>query len=156
MVLFDIAVLTALMYASGGLESGLGVVILISVAAGAILVTGRASAFIAAFATIAILYEEAYLALSQDAYIGNFFQAGVLGAAYFATAIAIESLSSRLRRSEILSTTRAAEIASLELVNRSIIRGLTSASPIPIKWRSWRLHGTMAGYLMPVQIQSNT
>jgi two-component system sensor histidine kinase PilS (NtrC family) len=121
-VLFDIAVLTALMYASGGLESGLGVMILISVAAGAILVTGRTSAFIAAFATIAILYEEAYLALSQDAYIGNFFQAGVLGAAYFATAIAIESLSSRLRRSEILSTTRAAEIASLELVNRSIIQ----------------------------------
>ena len=121
-VLFDITVLTVLMYASGGLESGLGVVILISVAAGAILVTGRASAFIAAFATIAILYEEAYLALSADTHQGDFFQAGVLGATYFATAIAIESLSSRLRRSEILSMTRAAEITSLELVNRSIIQ----------------------------------
>ena len=121
-VLFDIAVLAALMYTSGGLESGLGVVILISVAGGAILVSGRASAFIAAFATIAILYEEFYLTLSADAYQGDFFQAGVLGAAYFATAIAIESLSSRLRRSELLSMTRASEIASLELVNRSIIQ----------------------------------
>ena len=121
-VLFDIAVLTALMYTSGGLDSGLGVVILISVAGGAILVSGRASAFIAAFATIAILYEEFYLTLSADAHQGDFFQAGVLGAAYFATAIAIESLSSRLRRSEILSMTRASEIASLELVNRSIIQ----------------------------------
>jgi two-component system sensor histidine kinase PilS (NtrC family) len=121
-VLFDIAVLTAVMYTSGGLESGLGVVILMSVAAGAILVSGRASAFIAAFATIAILYEEFYLGFTADTYQVDFFQAGVLGATYFATALAIESLSSRLRRSEFLSMARAAEIASLELVNRSIIQ----------------------------------
>lgn len=132
-VLFDITVLCVLMYASGGVDSGLGVVVLMSVAAGAILVSGRASAFLAAYATIAILFTEFYLALRISGYPGDFFQAGVLGATCFGAAIAIESLSSRLRRSEILSLTRAAEIASLERVNRSIIQrmrtGIIVVSP---------------------------
>ena len=44
-VLFDIAALAWLMYLSGGVGSGLGVVILVAVAAGSVLVTGRVSAF---------------------------------------------------------------------------------------------------------------
>ncbi len=75
------------MYLSGGVGSGLGVVILVAVAAGAVLVTGRASAFLAAVATIAVLYEEFYVSLAPPDYGSDYFQAGVLGAIYFATSI---------------------------------------------------------------------
>ena len=121
-VLFDITALAWLMYLSGGVGSGLGVVILVAVAAGAVLVTGRVSAFLAAVATIIVLYEEFYVSLVPPDYRSDYFQAGVLGAIYFATSIAIQSLSSRLRRTEITSLSRAAEVADLERVNRSIIQ----------------------------------
>jgi two-component system sensor histidine kinase PilS (NtrC family) len=122
LVLFDIGALTWLMYLSGGVGSGLGVVILVAVAAGAVLVTRRASAFLAAIATIAVLYEEFYVSLVPPDYRSDYFQAGVLGAIYFATSIAIQTLSARLRRTEITSLSRAAEVADLERVNRSIIQ----------------------------------
>ncbi len=121
-VLFDIAALTWLMYLSGGVGSGLGVVILVAVAAGSVLVTGRVSAFIAAVATIVVLYEEFYVSLVPPDYRSDYFQAGVLGAIYFATSFAIQTLSARLRRTELTSMSRAAEVADLERVNRSIIQ----------------------------------
>ncbi len=119
-VLVDIVVLTILMYLSSGVASGLGVVILVSVAVGAILVTGRISTAIAAAAAIAVLYEEFYLSLTPP-YDNDFFQAGVLGALYLLSSISIQVLSNRLRKSEISSMTSAAEAADLERVNRSII-----------------------------------
>jgi two-component system, NtrC family, sensor histidine kinase PilS len=121
-VLYDIGALTWLMYLSGGVGSGVGVVILVAVAAGAVLVTGRVSTFLAAIATIAVLYQEFLQSLLPPDYRSDYFQAGIFGAIYFAAAIAIESLSSRLRRSEITSLSRAAEVADLERVNRSIIQ----------------------------------
>ncbi len=121
-VLFDISTLAWLMYLSGGVGSGLGVVILVAVAAGSVLVTGRVSAFIAAVASIGVLYEEFYVSLMPPDYRSDYFQAGILGAIYFATSIAIQTLSSRLRRTEITSLSRAAEVADLERVNRSIIQ----------------------------------
>jgi two-component system sensor histidine kinase PilS (NtrC family) len=121
-VLYDIGALTWLMYLSGGIGSGVGVVILVAVAAGAVLVTGRASSFIAAMATIAVLYEEFLVSLLPPDYHSDYFQAGIFGATYFATAIAIQTLSMRLRRTEITSLSRAAEVADLERVNRSIIQ----------------------------------
>lgn len=121
-VLFDVTALAWLMYLSGGVSSGLGVVILVAVAAGAVLVTGRVSVFLAAVATIIVLYEEFYVSLVPPDYRSDYFQAGVLGATYFATSIAIQSLSTRLRRTEITSLSRAAEVADLERVNRSIIQ----------------------------------
>jgi two-component system sensor histidine kinase PilS (NtrC family) len=121
-VLYDIGALTWLMYLSGGIGSGVGVVILVAVAAGAVLVTGRASSFIAAIATIAVLYEEFLVSLLPPDYHSDYFQAGIFGTTYFAAAIAIQTLSSRLRRTEITSLSRAAEVADLERVNRSIIQ----------------------------------
>ena len=121
-VLYDISTLAWLMYLSGGVGSGLGVVILVAVAAGSVLVTGRVSAFIAAVASIVVLYEEFYVSLMPPDYRSDYFQAGILGAIYFATAFAIQTLSARLRRTEITSLSRAAEVADLERVNRSIIQ----------------------------------
>jgi two-component system sensor histidine kinase PilS (NtrC family) len=122
MVLYDIGALTWLMYLSDGVGSGIGVVILVAVAAGAVLLTGRVSAFVAAIATIAVLYEEFLVSFAPPDYRSDYFQAGILGVIYFATAIAIQSLSQRLRQTEITSLTRAAEVADLERVNRSIIQ----------------------------------
>jgi two-component system, NtrC family, sensor histidine kinase PilS len=121
-VVVDIFMLTVLMYASGGVASGLGVLILVSVAAQAILVAGRRATLAPALATLAVLYEEFYLALSAPQLHDDYFQAGVLGALYFTASLAIQYLSRRIRDKDIETLTQASELADLEQLNRQIIQ----------------------------------
>ncbi|TDJ38949.1 MAG: HAMP domain-containing histidine kinase [Gammaproteobacteria bacterium] len=120
LVAFDIFALTWMMYLSGGVGSGLGVLILVAVATGAIIVTGRASRLLPALGTIAVLFEEFYLSLSAPQ-LHDYFQAGVLGVLYFAFFVAIQNLSDRIRRRDIQALTQAVELSDLERVNRQII-----------------------------------
>lgn len=122
LVALDVIALTVLMLFSDGVTSGLGTLIIVSVAAGSILVTGRIATLLPAIATIAVLYEEFYRTLLPAAQPADWFQAGLLGALYFATSLFIQDVSRRLRRSEITSLERAAEVASLERLNRLIVQ----------------------------------
>lgn len=121
-VMADIAVLAGLMHFSGGVSSGMGVLIVISVAAGAIPISGRHSTAIAAFATIAVILSQSYLMLRMPEMNAGLVQAGILGLLYFTVSVAIQYLAKRLRRTEITSLRRAAEIADLERVNRLIVQ----------------------------------
>jgi two-component system sensor histidine kinase PilS (NtrC family) len=122
LVVFDIAVLTLLMHTSGGVGSGVGLLVLASVATGAILVTGRIALMLAAFAAIAVLYQEFYLSLSWPDLHDDYFQAGVLGALFFAAALVLQYLSQRVRDNDIRALTQSAELADLERVNRQIVQ----------------------------------
>ena len=121
---FDTLVIAWFAYLSGGINgnSGLAPLMLVAVAAGAILAASRVSIFLAALATIALLYEESYLAFEQNASFDGVFQAGVFGVLFFTVAMAILTISRRLRESELVSITQAAELADLERVNRQIIQ----------------------------------
>jgi two-component system sensor histidine kinase PilS (NtrC family) len=118
----DLSFLTALMYTSGGVSSGIGTLMIVTVAAGAIIIRGRLSTLIAALATIAVLLEEFYLALAHPALHDDYFQAGVLGLLYFTTSLITQNISSRLRENDIRALTQAAELADLERINRQIIQ----------------------------------
>jgi len=122
LVAFDILILTLLMYLSGGVATGIGVLILVSVATGAIIVTGRIATLLPALATIAVLYEEFYLSLSAPDLHDDYFQAGILGVLYFGVSLAIQTLSKRIRENDIRAMTQAAELADLERVNRQIVQ----------------------------------
>ena len=110
------------MYLSGGIDSGLAPLLLVSVAAGAILAASRVSIFLAALASLCVLGEESILAVQRDASFDGIFQAGVFGVLFFTVAQAIHSISKRLRESELQALTQAAELADLERVNRRIIQ----------------------------------
>lgn len=118
----DILLLTLLMYFSGGVGSGIGTLSIVSVAAGSILVQGRISTTLAATATIVTLYEEFYLSLAAPHIGADYFNAGILGATYFLSSIGLQVFSARLRRTEITSLERAAEVAALERLNHQIIQ----------------------------------
>ena len=122
LVTYDILMLSMLMYASGGVSSGLGTLILVTVATSAILVTNRTANLVPALASIAVLYEEFYLSLSAPHLHDDYFQAGVLGAMYFAASLTIQFLSRRIRDKDIRALTQASELADLEQLNNQIIR----------------------------------
>jgi len=121
LVAADILMLATLMYASGGVHSGIGLLLLVAVAAGAILVTDRRTLVLAALAAIAVLYQQLHISLSAPPLHQGYFQAGALGALLFGAAIALGYLSRRVRDNDIRTLTQAAELADLEQINRQII-----------------------------------
>src|SRR5262249_476937 len=70
----DILAVAVLMYASSGIRSGLGVMLLISLAGAALVSRGRLMLFYAALASIAVLLEQSYWVLVEDQSTANFLQ----------------------------------------------------------------------------------
>ena len=139
----DTAGLVALMYASGGVTSGIAPLILITVAAGAILVTGRRATFVAAFATMALFYEEFYFGLSRAA-SGDYFQAGLFGAIYFTASLGIQQLSNRIRTNEIRALAQASELADMERLNRQIVQRMRTGIIVVDANNGIRMHNQSA------------
>ena len=117
--LFTISVLT---YSSGGMISGLGLLLLVTVAAGSILIRGRISTFVAAIAALSLIYSELYLALSLDNHASQFVQTGILGAILFATSLFIQTLTNRIYKAAVLADKQASDIIDLEKLNNEIIQ----------------------------------
>ena len=77
-VIADIVATVLLMTASDGFRSGLGVMLLISLAAAALVSRGALMLFYAALASIAILLEQTYWILSFDRSAADYVQPGLL------------------------------------------------------------------------------
>src|SRR5471032_2140692 len=86
-VITDIVASVLLMNASDGFRSGLGVMLLISLAAAALVSRGVLMLFYAALASIAILLEQTYWILRFDHSTANYVPPGLLSIGYFATAL---------------------------------------------------------------------
>ncbi len=118
----DIAALTLLTHASGGIDSGFGLLLLISLALSAPLLDGLAAMVFAAIAAVALLGIQWHALMYRDATSQSLIQAGLFGIALFAVAILASNLSQRLRRSERLAQRRGAEVARLSDLNNYIIQ----------------------------------
>ena len=120
----DIAAITLLMYASGGLRSGLGVMLLISLIGAGIVAPRRLSFLYAALATIAVLLEQCYWVLLHDAPTANFLQPGLLSIGCFATAGVTSWLAARVVANERLARQRGRELATQTRVNQLVIEDM--------------------------------
>jgi two-component system sensor histidine kinase PilS (NtrC family) len=118
----DIIAFTLLMHASGGLKSGLGMLIAISIAAGSLLIRGRTALLFAALATLAILTEQVYAHLNNSFATTAYAHAGLLGGSYFTIAILAVVLSKRLTESEQLASQRELDLANLAQLNEYVIQ----------------------------------
>ena len=145
LVCADVVWLSILMYQSGGVASGLDAFMLVTVTAGAIVVQDRWSTFVAAVASIAVLYQELYLSLTQVHAEANFFEAGVLGLLLFAFALLVQNLSSRLRENELRALTHAAELQDLERINKQIIQRMQTGIVVVGEGEQIRMHNQAAG-----------
>ena len=121
-VLVDILAITILMHASGGVKSGLGVLMIAVVAGGSLLMRIRTAIFLSAIATLAVLFEQSYAELKGFDEIASYTQAGLLGATYFTTAILASVLARRLRESEALAERRGIDLANMAQLTEYIIQ----------------------------------
>lgn len=124
LLLVDLLVLTLMTHSTGGLNTQLSLLYLVTVAAGNILLSGRLGAMIAAVAAISILYEQFYFSLSLDEPMSALalMQSSILGISFFAVAMFSQLIVRRMRQGEELAEQRAQDIADLQRLNEQIIR----------------------------------
>lgn len=120
-LLIDIAAQTLLMYCSGGLISGIGYLLLVTVAAGSIFFTGQLAVLLPAVASICIIAESILGAMLLNRGYDAIFPSGILGLLLFLTSLLFSRLSQALIVAQDVAETESELSAELEEINRLII-----------------------------------
>lgn len=123
-VAVDVLALTLLMYASGGMRSGIALLLLPSLAAAGLISRGRMALFHAAMASIAVLSESWYRNLESDFTAITFSQPAMLCIGYFATAWLATALARQAQQNERLAQQRGHALVNLAEINRLVIQDL--------------------------------
>ena len=146
-VLLDVVCIVTLMYASGGIRSGLGVVLLVTLAAAGLITRGRLAFFHAAIAALAVLAEQVLqmwrLESAQD-----FAQAAMTAVAFFATAGLASTLARYARTSEQIAAEQQIDLANLSRINELIIRDMQDGILVVDRQGRIRQHNPRATQLL--------
>lgn len=121
LAILDIAILCLLFHTGGGTPSGLGNLIVVSVATANILLRRQIGLLIAALGAAGIIYSTFWLSLHNPDVSNQFLQAGLLGMLCFTAALFIQWLVRKLQASELMLRRQASTVANLEALNASII-----------------------------------
>ncbi|MFA0810490.1 sensor histidine kinase [Microbulbifer epialgicus] len=117
----DILVFLLLIEASGGLNSGLGYLLLINCSIGSILLDRRMSAFFAAVASLGVIGLQLYNLLFGQGTTQDIVAAGSLGLLLFATVSALQYLSARIRSANLRADQQSRQAAHLQRLAQQII-----------------------------------
>ena len=123
-VAFDIVAVTALLVASGGAESGAGLLLIMPVAGVSLLVPPRIATTIGAVAALCVLGQQILLWFGGVSDSSDLTQAGLLGGVILIAALAVAPLAGRLRESEALVRQRDLDLANLAEVSQYIVERL--------------------------------
>ncbi|MDY6980098.1 MAG: ATP-binding protein [Pseudomonadota bacterium] len=144
----DILATTLLMHASGSITSGLGTLLIVTVAGGSIVMGGRHPLMFAALATLAVLAEQFYaqhIGLGQP---NNYIQAGILGLVLFVTALAVHGFAHRIRESEALAQRRGLDLANMSQLTEHIIQRMQTGIIVIDNEDRIRLMNESAWYML--------
>ncbi|MEY6431933.1 ATP-binding protein [Thioalkalicoccus limnaeus] len=147
-VFVDIIVFTLLMHAAGGVTSGLGLLLAIAVASGALLMEGRQSLFFASLAALAVIGQPTFAQLYLQETDPGFTQAGLLGITFFTVALLAQILYRRVRAAEWLAARRKVDIADLSKLNEFIIQSMATGILVVDGERHIRLVNVAASRLL--------
>ena len=121
-VFADIVATSLFMHASGGVNSGFGMLLVVAVAGGSILAQGGVALLFAVVASFAVLAQQ-YVGFSAGRFVTpSYAHVGMLSAAFLATAYITHVSAGRIRASEALAARREVDLANLAQLNEHIIR----------------------------------
>ncbi len=122
--LVDTAGISLVLYASGGVASGLGILLVLPVGAMAILAGSRDVFLIAAVAALGVLAQQIAVCIHGDAPATDYPTAGVLGAVLFVIGLSVWPVANRLRESEALARRQEVDLANLAQLSQYIVQHL--------------------------------
>ncbi len=123
-VVSDVVFICTMIFASGGIQSGLGVLLLVSLAGAGLISRGRLALFYAAIASIGLLLQETYALLYVHNYQAQYTHIGLLSMGYFALAWLAHQLAKRAIVSEQLAQQRGTDLANMAQVNQLVIQDM--------------------------------
>jgi len=119
---FDVSILLLLIYYSGSITHSLTALLFVTVATAGILLPNRFALFIAAFATLGLMFNEFYYELSiNEPVLLIPTKAALISIALFSVAVSTRALAARLERSERLAAEQDQAIRRLQKLNEQIV-----------------------------------
>jgi len=120
----DLVAVALLIHASGGISSGLGGVLIVSVGTLALLVPTERAFLLAAVSTLVLLGQQTYAQLQGVTTGAQFAPVGILGAVIFVITAVVQLLRARLVETEALAEQRGLDLRNLVELNEYIIQHL--------------------------------
>jgi two-component system, NtrC family, sensor histidine kinase PilS len=122
--LVDTAAIAMLLYTSGGVTSGLAILLVIPVGAMGLLADRRDSLLVASIGSLAILAQQIALQLNGLAFAGDYPLTGLMGVVVFLVALVSWPVATRLRDSEALVRRQEIDLANLAQLSQYIVQHL--------------------------------
>ncbi|MGQ0697097.1 MAG: sensor histidine kinase [Panacagrimonas sp.] len=122
--LADLAAIAVLVYETGGVNNGLGTLLLIPAVTCALILNSRMALLQAAIGTLTMFGEELLRQYGQPLDASGFTSTGVLGLILFGTAIAANTVAQRARKSEALAQRMGSEFDNLSRLNEVILESM--------------------------------
>lgn len=122
--LIDIACIIILMHATGGIRTGLGMLLVITISMTSLFLHKRVTIMFAAIAALAVIAEQIYSQILFPNFTPAFTQAGLLGILIFITAFISAYTAKRLTESEQLAEKTSQELETIIQMNQHIIHNM--------------------------------
>jgi two-component system sensor histidine kinase PilS (NtrC family) len=152
---FDLVLIALLMHGTTGIDSGFGILMIVSVAGAGVLLPRHVTATHAAFGSLLALAEQTTGFLWSGGSIEDFTDVGLLGIGLFTTGLVVATVAQRVRRSEELAERRAVDLANLDHVNRLIVDLVDTAIIVVDGDHRVRLINNRARALLGVEVESS-
>jgi len=152
-VITDIFFIVTLMFAAGGIKSGLGLLLVIAIASASLISQGRLALFYAAVASIALLLEQSYQLISWGEHYDDYSHAVMLCLSCFATAWLAHSLAKRTYFSESLASQRGIDLENLGQINALITQEMQDGVLVVDNEFKLRHHNIQAENLLNIDNQ---
>jgi two-component system, NtrC family, sensor histidine kinase PilS len=120
----DSIAIALVLYASGGVASGLGILYVVPVGATALLATERDALLIAATAALTLLIQQMAGQLLGSVPASDYTTTGVLGAVLFLVSLLAWPIANRLRESEALVRRQEIDLANLAQLSQYVVQHL--------------------------------
>ena len=122
--LIDISCIIILMHATGGVRTGLGMLLIISISMTSIFLHKKVTILFAAIAALAIIVEQLYSQVTYPDYSPAFTQAGILGILIFISAFLTIHTAKRLKETEKIAEATSLELEAIIQMNEHIIKSM--------------------------------
>ncbi|MGB7815292.1 MAG: ATP-binding protein [Methylotenera sp.] len=150
-IIIDIVFIVLLMHAQDGSQSGVGLLLIITIASASLISEGRLALFYASIASIGILLEQSYRILFIDKAGSNYTPAVLLSLGCFATAWLAYSLAKRAKQSELLASQRGLDVQNMAQINALITHEMQDGVLVVDQEFQIKHHNTQAEVLLGLE-----
>jgi two-component system sensor histidine kinase PilS (NtrC family) len=120
----DAVAIGFILYASGGVTSGLAILLVLPVLALTVMADRRDALLIAAVAALAVLVQQVFVGITDAAPTTDYVNAGLFGVVLFLVALAMWPVANRLRESQALVRRQELDLANMAQLSQYIVQHL--------------------------------